>query len=426
VNTPRSLLIAAALLAAPCFVTACAASGGVPADDAGAPDSGRVDVTEDGSGADADSDAGDDAPGRPDVSNDVVTPDVSPDAPQDGSGSDAGTEPDGFDCDEVSAECTPRAVYCVDRTTRGFCGRCGNLVSDEACDQLEVCDDSTGVAVCRACEGDECPEIIDCVPSTRSCANFQTVQVCGTDGRVESTQPCPAGRRCFDGECGPEGGVTGAACTEDRGAGGCRGLLCVCGPGWQADFGAAGCTGDLADGYCSTENCVENGCDPGNEACLAIPGSPFGDTSFCVLKAGCTSRGAACGDGFRCEELPGPVSPRADVSWTLGCWRPDVTPLGAECTSDADCLGGECRVRNVSGATVSYCASPCGADATCPSYASCVEDPDGGSGYVCLANGDGAACPRLSTQPIWMQDRTQNRYGGGQARVCYFPRSTDP
>jgi hypothetical protein len=42
-----------------------------------------------------------------------------------------------------------------------------------------------------------------------------------------------------------------------------------------------------------------------------------------------------------------------------------------------------------------------------------------------MANGDGTSCPRINTEPRWIQDRALPRFGGGQARVCYFPRSSD-
>lgn len=413
--TLRPLLLAALFL-----FSACAAESPDATDTSVGRDVGSDADADDGSSEDAEADDG----SQPDVSDDASDGSSPGDADDGGGGTDLGG--DVIDCEVVGEECVARSVYCADLETRAFCSRCGFILSSEPCDEGEVCDASSGVAECRPCVDAECPEIVDCEPRERSCLNWQTVQVCGADGTVETTQPCPAGRRCFNGSCGPEGGETGVDCTADIDpTTGCKGSLCVCGPGWTAENGSAACSGALAGGYCSTGNCAVNGCNYADEVCFDAAGNPLGGESFCVLRNGCTLRGRACGTGMVCEELPGRRGPSSDITWELACFTANTAGIGGACTNDADCVGGECRTRNVGGADVSYCTSACGAGGGCPSYAACVEDPNLTGDYICLAKADGGECPRLSTEPFWIQDRTVDRFGGGNARVCYFPRASD-
>lgn len=326
-------------------------------------------------------------------------------------------------CDVVGSECTPSTVVCGDGGERIFCDRCGFILQQVACGATERCDDSAGSAICAPCEGDECPDLNECLPNSRTCRDFRTSQVCGADGRVSATNPCPDGRRCFDGNCGPEGGATGATCTTNIGAGGCRGTLCVCGPEWAASEGTAGCTGVLDNGYCSTSGCVRNGCDPSREVCADFSlNGRFGGEDFCINRDGCTSVGATCGGaGLVCQELPTRGSPGQRIQWQLGCWASGSRAIGQTCTSNNDCAGGLCLTRSSGGQPVSYCSQRCGPDAGCPSNASCVEDPSGQPGFLCLANARSADCPRLDTEPLFIRaTREIRRYEGGTARVCYY------
>lgn len=350
---------------------------------------------------------------EPDAVPDLPEPDVEPELP--------------IDCETIGDECESSEIYCVaGENAVGFCSRCGEVLRTEACEELEVCEVIDGAGRCRPCEGDECPVLDACEAGERTCLDFNTVQICGPDGRVDSVSDCAAGRRCFGGACGNSGAATGEACEENIGdAAGCNGHTCICG----ADFEPTGDPGGLcalpalAAGYCSTADCESNGCDYRDEVCanFDISGA-FGGGQYCVLNGGCSVRSRACGDGFECMELPGRRSASGPLEWAWGCWAPGTNTIGEACSTDADCLGGNCRLASVGGGSSSYCLSACGDSGTCPSHAACVEDPDG-DGFVCLANASSADCPRLDTEPLNISPTPPlNRYGVGSQSVCYFAR----
>lgn len=406
----RAFLVSCLLVA-----SACATSAGGGDDDAGEDAARDVnedtaedasDAVPDGSGQDA-TDATD-----ADGSGDTVG-DATADATPDGSGDDV--FPD--DCETTGDECEPFSVAC-DGNAVVFCSRCGFELRRETCEDDQICEFSEGAGRCRDCVGDECPEVVDCVANTRSCFDFNSQLICGPDGRVQSIGDCPAGRRCIGGVCQQSGAATGETCTVNSDPNdGCAGQLCLCGPDDRVTNGDALC-GPFPDGYCTTVDCSANGCAPDDEVCVDFRAAGEPRDPFCVLTEGCDERGAVCGPSFRCNELPTPTGD--GIAWDWGCWPP-VATIGEACTSDRDCLGGECRTGNVGGTNVSYCVAPCGEGVGCPSHASCVTDPEGGSGFVCLANGNATDCPRTETQRLLI-DRTAPRmvFGGGSASVCYF------
>lgn len=350
---------------------------------------------------------------EPDAAPDVRPPDVEPELP--------------IDCETTGDECESSAIFCVEgENAVGFCSRCGEVLRTEACGELEVCEVIDGAGRCRPCDGDECPVLDACEPNERTCLDFNTVQICGPDGRVDSVSDCAAGRRCFGGACGNSGATTGAACTEDIGdATGCNGHTCICGSDFAPEGDASALCGHPAfgEGYCSTGDCEANGCDYRDEVCanFDISGA-FGGGQYCVLNDDCSIRGRSCGDGFECVELPGRRRASGPVEWSWGCWAPGPSTIGETCTSDSDCLGGVCRLASVGGGSSSYCLSTCGESGTCPSHAACVADPDG-DGFVCLANASSADCPRLDTEPLNISPTPPlDRYGVGSQSVCYFAR----
>ena len=369
-------------------------------------------------------DVGTDTPPADDVAPDDAAPeadgsgqttDVTEDVEEDPSDQDAPVEPDAAptDCEVVGDECAPFSVACSDEGVV-YCSRCGFVLRTEPCDVGELCEDVDGAGRCRPCEGEECPEVVECVANTRSCFDFDSQLICGSDGRIDSIGDCPAGRRCVDGVCQQPGGDTGDTCTEDAGAlTGCAGQLCLCGPADRAANGSDDC-GSFPSGYCTTRDCATNGCAPGREVCAAV-GTGTRDP-FCVAAEGCSRRGAPCGAGFVCNELPTPNA----APWAFGCW-PDIASIGDACDSNADCLGGVCRQRTIAGTPVSYCVAPCGESASCPSHASCVTDPENDGAFVCLANGNATDCPRTESERFAI-DRTSPRlrFGGGSVSVCYF------
>ncbi len=418
------------LLALVCagLLVACASSTGQPSPAGDASGSGdasdRDDVGRDTSDVDAATDVGD-------VGVDTA-PDVASDVAADGSGDAADVGPDSafFDCPDAGDECAPTSVTCApEGEAIRYCSRCGYVLEDEPCDELEVCDTVDGRATCRPCVGAECPEQLECEPSTRSCRDYRNVQICDADGNIDTVSPCPAGRRCFDGSCGPPGNSTGETCQVDYDVAapetGCIGQLCLCSPDFVSEFGGDQCGGDLTRGYCSTRDCASNGCDNANEVCADFSaGGRHAGLSFCVMREGCSRAGATCGDraGMSCIELPGRPEVGGPIEWEMACWQAGIRRIGDTCTSDSECAGGQCETRFVSGTSVSYCTAPCGDIGGCPSNAVCVrpgrEDDDP---YLCLARAEATACPRLDSDPLHIRSTAfLPRYGGGSAEACWF------
>jgi hypothetical protein len=300
------------------------------------------------------------------------------------------------------------------------------VLRTEACETLEVCEVTDGAGQCRPCVDDECPVLDACEAGERACLDYNTVQICGSDGRIDSVADCAAGRRCFRGACGNAGASTGHACEQnidDRT--GCNGHTCMCGSDFSppSDPGVLCTHPAFASGYCSTSDCETNGCDYPDEACANFDISGvFGGGQYCVLADGCSVRGRSCGTEFECIELPGRRGETAPLEWNWGCWVPGLNTIGDACTSASDCIGGDCRLATVGGGSASYCTAPCGESGSCPSHGACVEDPDG-EGYVCLANASSADCPRLDSEPLNISPTPPlNRYGAGSQSVCYFAR----
>lgn len=354
--------------------------------------------------------------------------DAEPDtAPEETSDTPADT-PDTSVCEELGEECEARSIFCnADQTGVSYCDACGFVIRTTECPAREVCDTTLENAACRPCNGAECPpEEPECTPSSRECLDFNTVAVCDSEGFIDSVSDCPSGRRCLGGSCSSPGAATGEACSVNIDPNdGCVGHLCVCGEEYLA-AGGIGCDlPGLSGGYCSTVDCRANGCDEENEVCadFAVSGA-FAGQSLCVSRSRCAEIGRGCGlrSGFTCVELPGRTTAGA-LEWDLGCW-PDLVPtIGEACTSDADCLGGDCRQRTVSGDSVSYCAAACGSDADCPSHAACVEDPDRAGAFACLALGNDVNCPRMESEPLHIARTSPIRtFDGGSESVCYFAR----
>lgn len=302
--------------------------------------------------------------------------------------------------DGLAGECESRTIRCTaDRLAYETCGRCGNLVNTTSCGDGQICDDSAGLAECRPCLSGECATEADCPPNTSQCADYRTAVTCRSDGTVDLRTICPGGGRCVGGGCRSLGTATSTACNTGSE---CLGAQCVCGSD-SVSVPAEDCAAAaLGGGYCSTVDCMANGCDPASELCVdfGVTGN-FGDADICVLRGGCSADqlpGAPCGGaGYACTELPTHARPSDRAVWRPACWPANIKPIGAACSSDAECVGGRCLTRSLAGSNVSYCTSNCGDAADCPSYATCMQDPNpsAGDAYFCMAKT--AFCPRLDT-----------------------------
>jgi hypothetical protein len=367
-------------------------------------------------------DSGSDTEVVPDSSNDTADTDV------DTSPEDTAVEPDALPAtcpDGLAGECDSRTIRCTtDRLSYETCGRCGNLVNTTICSDGQICDDSSGLAECRACLSGECATEADCPPNTSQCADYRTAVTCRADGSIDLRTQCPGGGRCVDGGCRSRGSATATNCTTNTD---CLGALCLCGGESTAaeDCGAAALTG----GYCSTVDCMTNGCDPTSELCVdfGVTGS-FGGADLCVFRGGCMADqlpGTPCGAaGYACTELPTHARPTDRAVWRPACWPDSVKPIGAACSSDAHCVGGLCLTRELAGSTVSYCSAPCGEAADCPSYAACMRDPAAAaSTFFCMAKTE--FCPRIQSGTRAQIDGRRLEFFDVADRadtttVCYF------
>lgn len=367
-------------------------------------------------------DSGSDTAVAPDSSNDTS------DTGLDTSPEDTAVEPDTISStcpDGLAGECDSRTIRCTtDRLSYETCGRCGNLVNTTICSDGQICDDSSGLAECRACLSGECATEADCPPNTSQCADYRTAVTCRADGSIDLRTQCPGGGRCVDGGCRSRGNAPATNCTTNTD---CLGALCLCGGESTAaeDCGAAALTG----GYCSTVDCMTNGCDPTSELCVdfGVTGS-FGGADLCVLRGGCTADqlpGTPCGAaGYACTELPTHARPTDRAVWRPACWPDSIKPIGAACSSDAQCVGGLCLTRELTGTTVSYCSAPCGEAADCPSYAACMRDPAAAAGtFFCMAKTE--FCPRIQSGTRAQIDGRRLEFFDVADRadtttVCYF------
>ena len=387
-----------------------------------------VDVAERDTGARADAETGDDDTEA--VAEDSAeASDTSP--PEDTVPSD--TTP--ASCDGgLQGECEPSSLAC-DPAQGGIvvCGRCGNVVRVDACVDGQTCD--PGADACRACAAGECATEAECPPNTSLCEDYHTAIHCNGAGEVDLTTPCAGQGRCIDGGCSTSGAATGSSCDADSA---CLGRSCLCDAA-ERDSAMAGCsTPLLASGFCTTSNCVRNGCDPVRERCadFSVTGAAGGD-AVCISAGPCVagSLTAACGSNGRCTEVPTRTTLGARATWTEACWSNTVKPIGAECSSDDDCIGGLCRHRTIEGFDVSYCTARCGEDAGCPSYATCADDPDTtrSNEFVCLVKSEtcthyGDDGFRLPSEP---RSRMETAYRpaafyspadmASTSTVCYFP-----
>ena len=369
-------------------------------------------------------DSGGDATDTRDSGNDTA------DTAVDTKPEDTAVEPDTLstNCpDGLAGECESRTIRCTaDRLSYETCGRCGNLVNTTICSDGQICDDSSGLADCRVCLSGECATEAACPPNTSQCADYRTAVTCGADGTFGPRAPCPSGGRCVSGLCSSSGSVTGSTCTSRSD---CLGGSCLCGAD-GADLTAECSAAALIGGYCSTVDCMTNGCDPTGELCVdfGVTGS-FGGADICVVRGGCAADqlpGASCGSaGFACTELPTHARPTDRAVWRPACWPASITPIGAECSSDAECVGGRCLTRNIAGNTVSYCSADCGVAADCPSYATCMQDPNptAGGAYFCMAKT--AFCPRIDTVARNQIDARRLAFfdvadQADTSTVCYF------
>lgn len=331
---------------------------------------------------------------------------------------------------DLVGECEPYSVECTaDLAGILRCSRIGEYFDPSYCEATEICVDDDDDVRCETCtEGVNCrDDVAICDPGVDFCLDFQTAAECTSEGLAGTTQGCSG--RCFDGACSNSGNETGEACDLP---GDCIGQACFCAPG------GGPCPIGVADGFCTTIDCQENGCDPSTEICADFSLSDaFGGENFCILRENCENRLGQCqvgyrGNGLVCRELPTPVGFGNRREWDLGCWVPPpgdpddacssadfcLAPIGGACDSEDTCVGGECWDLSEYGVNLSYCAATCDETHECPSYAECVRVTEGSDQHYCLARATAEDCPRMS--PFGLVSVSLRRLGDtSSAQVCF-------
>jgi hypothetical protein len=345
------------------------------------------------------------------------------------------TEDQGAD-EEVTlvGECEPFSSRCAeDGYAVQRCSADGAWFEPSDCSRIQVCDDTGGSAACIRCiEGVNCrlDEPV-CEPGLPFCSNFETAARCTDEGRIGEQTGCAPGR-CFGGGCVTSGNDAGEACAADAD---CVSRTCLCGTDDALNAGTDLCAGNMLAGYCTTDSCGRDSCDPDTEICadFGLSGA-FGGGEYCLLRERCTERLASCrvnhrGDDFVCRALPSAPRVGEPRTWSLGCWVPPptnatapcatddcISPIGGACRSDADCIGGVC----LRSGALSYCAATCDEESGCPDYAACVRAGEGGAAF-CLARANEDDCPRMVGAGFDIVARTFASVDGlSSIPVCYF------
>lgn len=328
---------------------------------------------------------------------------------------------------EATPYCPPYGTQCYDNSVYACDDECGHPVGNaqRVCGNDERCDTDGIDAFCRPCEEGECQEEDDTPPEPTECdgtntqpfcTSWNTHMRCQADGTWSSESTCPASQRCNRGYCA--GGAQPASrCAND---GVCSGGFCICGAGYTAS-NPSECLAGMSLGFCSNRSCLTDGC-PDTQHCASFLGrSQARGGSICLPKNNCTQRGQACTVDSRqltCSEVPvkaeGADGP---TTWALSCFTMTLKEIGDTCTSNAECVGGNCLLTNVGSTPVRYCAAPCERDDECPSYAACVQ-PAGQANPLCLRRADDCS-ERLSAEP-GIVTQTLNDRDEEPVDVCYF------
>lgn len=350
------------------------------------------------------------------------------------------TRPDAPFCPAGGSICDGKRIIACDPSC-GYPAEPRNVL--ELCGELELCEQDGEAGSCRDClNAEECDlPFNQCDPFSgdRQCATYNSQQTCNPDGSVGEPAPCPTGSRCVNGGCtNPSASDTAATCSANTQ---CGGLLCLCNtPNYSSDPNQRfydlcqtnttqndGNNGPLGTGYCTTANCLRDGCEPGEICVDHTDTRQFSTRSLCIPEGTCTTRGNSCGTNRVCEEFPtrleGEDGPRA---WELGCFVAPESHIGESCLRNSECLGGRCISTFVPsvGTNVSYCSADCSSDEECPSFARCAKPP-GLLGTVCLIADEldptcgGRASEAGITTGVFAQPPGTTR-PQDQIQVCYF------
>ena len=328
-------------------------------------------------------------------------------------------------CDGLDPVCVPGGLACSpDGSAVVRCDETCPVATDVevfTCGEQEICDRLGLSVTCRPCIPGECGPIYDiCDPEDLApvCVSWSSRAQCTDLGDFGPSQVCPSGQRCIGGTCNT-GAQTGATCQND---GQCESRACVCGTvGYTAFPGAVDCPVPLNLGYCTTNNCVQDGCRPG-ERCVDFAGTVFYRArSLCLPVADCEEAGSPCvGESrfYTCNELPTRTSAsQAFRSWDLVCFPRQGSHIGESCTSDQLCIGGRCQRRTYPSGAESYCTATCATDVDCPSFAVCATPP-GGAAPLCLVRAD--ACEERLDASERIVQAVVTTEDGAEVEVCWL------
>jgi len=294
--------------------------------------------------------------------------------------------------------CCPGDVMCVDETTRAVCRTDGTGFNSVPCVGDELCT----AGVCRVPPA--------CIAGETSCYDSTTVLTCRQTGDGFTTAPCDAGTSCINGTC-LSGSPSGDPCSTD---GECASQNCRCGSGTDDS-----CPNNPASGYCAAPTCDSDSC--GRDAvCFAASAAPLNesvDYDHCLAK--CTP--GSCPGGLACVGVP--INGPAGIAWEDACYFGGFVPIGGNCTSNAQCIGGLCLLDYFNSSEPGYCTRRCDEDSSCPSNAACVS-LRAGEYHCSLKCGTGSIsgtqrCPvDLTGQRFDVQCRVLTTPQGTAVRAC--------
>lgn len=333
--------------------------------------------------ANADTDLDIDADGEPDSDGDAEA-DLDGSSDQDADGDLDGDS----NQDDPCPVCCAGEVRCAGSDTLETCNDEGTAYLTTACEEASSC-------TAGSCEPDPI-----CSPGDRQCATSTNVSVCRPDGMGYFTETCAPNEVCFAGVC-EEGFRNGETCVEP---GDCAGGICRCGATETCDAPSSP--------YCASD-CSLTECS-GDQVCWHSDGVSAAEYDHCLRSCDqiCSINDRAC------HEVPTFIN--GERAWRGGCVPTDLRAVGQRCTSDKQCVNGQC-VSDIFSQGV--CTQRC-EDTGCPSSTACVRliRPGASGEHWCSPTCSGGTCPLSESSGDWsVECQTRPVYsnsGGGEATVC--------
>lgn len=318
--------------------------------------------------------------------------DVDGDLGDDGDLNGEGDEEGDGDSEDPCSTCCPGDLRCGDDTTVEVCNEAGTAFTASPCPAGDICVDG-------ACEAQPV-----CSPGDRFCSTSSAASVCRPDGMGYLIESCNASTEvCIGGHC-LTGERNGEPCDM---ASDCAGGLCRCG---SEEI----CIGSPTP-YCASD-CTLDSCT-GDQVCWSSTGVVAAGYDHCLRSCDqvCSITGRAC------RQVP--TFENGQPAWRGGCVPTNLKAVGTRCSSDAECVSGECSTTLFQDGICTHRCETKG----CPSGTACVRNIRSGQSeqYWCSPRCTSAGfCPlaQSTTGSDWSvacnNRPVHSDWGGGIANVC--------